>query len=63
MRSFSVVPLLPRSLSLHDVAVAREVLVLRPGEKEIDGRGYATRESIFADPDRRMGQGEDMRGG
>ena len=26
MRSFSVVPLLPRSLSLHDVAVAREVL-------------------------------------
>ena len=27
MRSFSVVPLLPRSLSLHDVAVARGVLV------------------------------------
>ena len=27
MRSFSVVPLLPRSLSLHDVAVAREVLL------------------------------------
>ena len=26
MRSFSVVPLPPRSLSLHDVAVAREVL-------------------------------------